>query len=334
MRALVTGASSFTGCWFALALASQGVTVTAIQRRPRHVYPPAERARLALLADRVTLLEAASLASEPVLAAIARSQPDLLCLHGAAVGDHRDPRYDVLEAVARTTEGLDHLLDAFSAAGGRAVLVTGSVFEVGEGASTEPLRAVNLYGLAKSLIWQIVRFAAERRGLILGKFVIAHPVGPFDKTMGLVPDLLAAWRRGEPALVRRPELVRDFLPIDALAAAYAAAALKLLGHGSVHLVPSLWPERTATFARRMARALRSRMGLDCAVAECEPSEPSEEPAIRIGLHDLRTLVPAWDPEAFWDLFARALDRPLTAAELSAHLARLRFDTTEALRVAA
>ncbi|MCS7266901.1 MAG: NAD(P)-dependent oxidoreductase [Geminicoccaceae bacterium] len=335
MRALVTGVSSFTGAWFALALVARGFAVTGVHRRARTDYPPEAQARLALLEGRVALLRAPALDSEPVRDALARERPRLLCLHGAEVGAHRAAGFDVLGAVARTTAGIDRLLDRFAGAGGRAVLVTGSVFEAEEGRGAAPLRAVNPYGLAKTLTWQVLRFAVERRNLALGKFVVAHPVGPFDKPTGLVPDLLAAWRRGEAAVLRRPRLVRDFLAIDGLAAAYARAALALLEHGHrVHLVPSLWPEPVRAFARRLSAAIGPRLSVRCTVREAEPPEPSEEPTVRTGLHDLCALVPAWDPEAFWNAFARSIQRPLDARETCALVARACGAVTSALATAA
>lgn len=318
MRALLTGASSFTGTWFASALAERGFSVTALHRRPLEAYPALTRRRLARLEGSASLVRLAGLASAQAHALLERERFDLLCLHGAEVGDHRSPTFDVGGALARTTAGLGPLLDRFAEGGGRAVLVTGSIFEADEGRGPPPLRAFNPYGLAKTLIWQTIRFETERRGLRLGKFVIAHPLGPFDKP-GLVSELLAAWCRGETATIRRPRLVRDFVAVDALARAYAEAARRLVEEsGPVHLVPSLWPESVAAFVGRLAGAIGRRTGLACAVRLAEPPEPSDEPPIRVGSASLYALVPDWDEERFWDGLAASLDpeRPPAAAMLS------------------
>lgn len=318
MRALLTGASSFTGTWFASALAERGFAVTAVHRRPLEAYPALARRRLARLEGRARLVRLPGLASAEARALVERERFDLLCLHGAEVGDHRSPSFDVAGALARTTAGLAPLLDRFAAGGGRAVLVTGSIFEADEGRGPAPLRAFNPYGLAKTLIWQTIRFETERRGLALGKLVIAHPVGPLDKP-GLVSELLAAWCRGETAAIRRPLLVRDFVAVDALARAYAEAARRLLEEGGpVHLVPSLWPESVAAFVDRLAAAIGGRTGLACAVRLAEPPEPSDEPPIRVGNDPVRALAPDWDEERFWDGLAATLDpeRPVGAPALS------------------
>ncbi len=305
MRALLTGASSFTGTWIATALAEAGFEVHALHRRSLAAYPPLPRRRLERLAGRVELIEAATLAG-PGAALVDALRPDLLCLHGAEVGDHRSPAFDVAAALGASCAGVGALLDRLAAAGGRAVLVTGSIFEADEGRGEAPLRAFNPYGLAKTLAWHTIRFEAERRGLTLGKLTIAHPVGPLDKP-GLVTDLLGAWRRGEAATVRRPQLVRDFVAVDALAAAYARTARRLLEEGRpVRVVPSLWPEPVGAFAGRLAAALRPRLGLACAVRFADPPEPTDEPPARVGLDPIAGLVPGWDEARFWDSVAADL----------------------------
>lgn len=307
MRVLLTGVSSFTGSWFARALAARGFTVTAGHRRSIEAYPRLQRRRLAGLEGRIRLVRLPGLASPEATALVESERFDLLCLHGAEVGDHRSPAFDVGGALARTTAGLGLLLDRFAASAGRAVLVTGSIFEADEGSGPAPLRAFNPYGLAKTLIWQTIRFEVERRGLIVGKFVIAHPVGPFDKP-GLVSELLGAWCRGEPARIRRPQLVRDFVAVDALATAYAETARRLVAEGRpLRLVPSLWPETVAAFTARLAAAIGTRTGLACAVRLADPPEPSDEPPARIGIEPLSELAPDWDEARFWDALAAGLD---------------------------
>lgn len=307
MRALLSGASSFTGTWFASALAGRGFAVTAVHRRPLDAYPPLARRRLARLEGRVRLVRLPGLASPEATALLDRGRFDLLCLHGAEVGDHRSPSFDVVGSLLATTAGLGPLLDRFAEAGGRAVLVTGSIFEADEGSGPEPRRAFNPYGLAKTLIWQTIRFEVERRGLLLGKVTIAHPVGPLDKP-GLVPELLAAWCRGEPGRIRRPQLVRDFLPVDALALAYAETARRLVEEArAIRLTPSHWPETVGAFARRLVAAIGPRTGLACALRLADPPEPTDEPPARVGTDPLRAFAPDWDEGRFWDALARGLD---------------------------
>lgn len=299
MRALLTGASSFTGAWFAHALTAAGIEVTATCRGRLDRYEGLARRRLDAVRRICRLVDGfadgAGAFAEPV---------DLLCLHGATVGDHRAAGFDPLAALAADTAGLEPLLDRFLAQGGRAVLATGSIFEADVGQGTPPHGALSPYGLAKTLTFQVIRHQVERRRLTLGRFVIPHPFGPLEKP-GLTAALAQAWHLGEVPLIRQPHLVRDFVPIDALAAAYArfAGALLVADH-PLTLTPSFWPESTAVFVARFGRELGPRLGLPCRSLSAEPPEPSAEPLIRVGTDALGTWLPHWDESRSWNLVAR------------------------------
>jgi nucleoside-diphosphate-sugar epimerase len=302
-RILLTGAASFTGAWFVQALAEAGAEVTAPLRGALDAGDADRRRRLAWIAGRCRLVEACPFGSERFLRLIRQVRPlDLLCHHGAKAGDHRDPALDPLAAAARHTHGLERVLAALDDAGCRALLLTGTVFEADEGRSDGPLPAIGPYGLAKSLTWQIVRHHAERRGLALGKLVIASPFGPLEKPC-LARHLVTAWLKGEVPVVRRPQLWRDHVQVQALAAAYAGFARDLPGRpGGIHrLTPSQFAEPLGRFAGRLARALAPRLGVPCRFVVAEPPEAADEPGMRLGLDPL-----AADPERAWDDYARHL----------------------------
>lgn len=303
MRVLLTGVSSFTGTWIARALRDAGADVVAACRGRIAEGGPDRRARLVWAADRCTLVEDCPFGSAPFLALVRRAGPfDLLGHHGAEVGDHRRPDLDVPAAVAANTRGIEPVLDGLAAGGCRTVLVTGTVFEADEGRGGDPLRAFSPYGLSKTLSWQVVRYHAERRGLTLGKFVIASPFGPLEKP-GLPRHLAESWRRGEVPVLRRPQLVRDHVQVQLLAAAYAGFARSLLDRSGTHrLTPSQYPERLDAFAARLAAALRARLGWRCRFTLLAPPEPVDEPLERCGIESLAEPGTA----AAWDAYARSL----------------------------
>ena len=212
MRLLLTGASSFTGAWFARTLAMEGYEVVAALRGPDQRDATLRGWRLAFIRDCCRIVPEAPFGSEAFLELLRREPFDLLCHHGAEVGDHKRPDYDVEAAVRANCHDLEPVLEAFLAAGGRALVLTGSIFEADEGQGEAPLRAFNPYGLAKTLTWHRFRFAAERRGLAIGKLVVAAPFGPLEKD-GFTASLMRAWVKGEVAVVRRPGVVRDHVAI-------------------------------------------------------------------------------------------------------------------------
>lgn len=317
MRVLLTGVSSFTGAWFARALASAGAEVLAVPRRDPALWEPERRARLALVPASVRILPAAPFGSPRFLELLERIGPlDLLALHGAEARDHRSPAFDVEAAVAANTRNVEAVMETAARRGVRAVLVTGSLFEAGEGAGEEPLRAFNPYGLSKTRSFQRLAEAARRRGLAVGKFVVGHPVGPFDKP-GLLRAFTEAWLRGGIPRLRHPQLVRDMQPVDRLARAYAGFAFALAERaGGIHrLVPRGFTGPLEELVEGIAAGLRRPLGLPCRFTVADPPERSGEPLCRIGLHPLHLLVPDWDEEAFfagWAAVLRGGSLPLAA----------------------
>ncbi len=307
IRVLFTGASSFTGAWFVTALAAAGAEVVAPCRGggPDAAGAPDRRQRLARVAGRCRLVPDAAFGSPAFLGLVRAAGPfDLLCHHGAKAGDHRDPGLDPLAAAAAPCRELAAVLEALQAGGCRAALLTGTVFEADAGAGgPTPRRAIGPYGLAKTLTWQIFRYHAEALGLPVAKFVVANPIGPLEKP-GLCRGLAEAWLDGRAAVLNRPQLVRDQLQVEGLAAAYAAFALALAADpGSRQVTPSQYPERLDRFAARLAAAMGPRLGIPCRFSLAEPPEPATEPLARVGIEPLATLVPGFDAEAAWDRHA-------------------------------
>ncbi len=304
----MTGASSFTGAWFASALLAAGHEVVALARRDPDAWEEARRRRLAFLAPGLRVLGPAPFGSRAFLHCLDSFGPfDLLALHGAEAGDHRSPRFDVAAAVAANTRNLDAVLERAAERGTRAVLVTGSLFEAEEGDGERPLRPFNPYGRAKTLTWRRIREAATARGLVVGKFTLGHPVGPGEKP-GLVRTVLDAWQAGELPHIRHPHLVRDFQPVDRLARAYAdfAARLPTMPAGTWTLCPSGWTGTLEELVERIAVAMRPRLARPCRFTVADPPEPTTEPVRRTGLHPLRLLVPDWDEGFFFDRWAAAV----------------------------
>ena len=140
--------------------------------------------------------------------------PDIVAHHGSLVGDYRSANFDVVGAVAENTRNVRAVMERMKVCGARAFVLTGTVFEPGEG--TDPGRAFSSYGLSKGITSDIFRRHAREFGVPLAKFVIPKPFGPLEEER-FCRYAYCRWLVGEPAIVRFPEYVRDNIHIDLLA---------------------------------------------------------------------------------------------------------------------
>jgi UDP-glucose 4-epimerase len=221
MRILFTGASSFTGYWFVRELVAAGHHVVAAFRgNGRYEGARAERARMVreLCEPRFGCPF-----GDDAFLDLVRSAPggfDVLCHHGAEVGDYRSPDFDPYRAAALNLHRLPEALRALKDRGCGRLVLTGSVFEQNEGAGSQPLRAFSPYGLSKGLTAAAAEFYADREGVTVEKFVIPNPFGPHEEPR-FTSYLMRSWLKGETARVQTPRYVRDNIPVDLLAKAYA-----------------------------------------------------------------------------------------------------------------
>jgi nucleoside-diphosphate-sugar epimerase len=302
MKVLFTGASSFTGYWFARQLVEAGHDVAAMFRRHRKEYTDGVRR------DRVELLEPLCQSfwgmafGEPAFldAIDSASSWDVLCHHAAEVGDYRSPMFDVEGAVAANTRNAPEVLDHLRQRGCRAVVVTGSVFETGEGAGSDGVPAVSPYGLSKFLTANSFRVHLAEKTLPMGKFVIPNPFGPYEERR-FTAYLMDKWFSNETASVRTPDYVRDNIHVSLLARAYVRF-VEYVARGSeswLKLNPSGYVESQGEFAHRVAREVRARTGLACAL-ELDQQVAFPEPRVRVNTDRLEPSALGWSEPMAWD----------------------------------
>jgi len=292
MRILLTGASSFTGAWFAKSLSDAGHHIVATLRGTRASYQGLKAQRLDWIADGCELVENAPFGSEALLAALQDGRFDILCHHAAEVTDYRSPDFDVAAALAANTFRIREVIATLHRTGCARIVLTGTIFEPGEGSGDMPLRAFNAYGLSKNLTAQLFDFHAGKIGV--GKFVIANPFGPYEEPR-FTDYLLRQWRRGEPAKIQAPDYVRDYVPVALMAEAYVRFAESLTPGARTKTAPSCYAESQAEFARRFAGEIGARLCLETPL-EFATQSVFDEPRTRVGTdpvpEDRRTA--AWD----------------------------------------
>ncbi|MFT0877368.1 NAD(P)-dependent oxidoreductase [Rhodopseudomonas sp. G2_2311] len=299
MRVLLTGASSFTGYWFARLLAEAGHEVVAPLRKPLAAYADGVRGeRVRRLANVAEIVEDCVFGSLR-FAELARRGFDLLCHHAAQVGDYRSPDFDIAGALRANTLNLREVL-----ANGtfKAVALTGSVFENDEGAGNAPLVAFSPYGVSKALTAEVVAFRCREAGIGYGKFVIPNPFGPLEEPR-FCAYLMRTWKAGEVAKVNTPAYIRDNIHVRLLALAYVRYAEELAaGSASARFNPSGYVETQGRFAERFASEMRDRLGLACGLDLARQSE-FPEPVMRVNTDPAALFVSNWNEQEAWDELA-------------------------------
>ena len=239
---------------------------------------------------------------DPAFLELLGSRPwDALCHHAADVTNYRSLDFDPVQALAANTLNLRPVLRALQDSGGTRVVLTGSVFEGGEGTGSQGLPHILPYGLSKALTAQVFGYETALAGLSMGKFVIPNPFGPKQEPR-FVQYLMGRWRQGQAAQVSTPDYVRDNIPVDLLARDYR----QFLESGEPRRNPSGIVGDQGSFAHLVAREMRARLGWKCELELARQTE-FHEPLIRINTDSAAPRHPDWNSAAVWDELAEDVD---------------------------
>ncbi|MGA2801872.1 MAG: NAD(P)-dependent oxidoreductase [Verrucomicrobiota bacterium] len=304
MKILFTGASSFTGFWFAKTLATAGYEIACPVTGDLEHYTNVRRQRVEKLKLLCRFIPHAPFGSENFLSLIRENNFDLLCHHAAEVANYKSLEFNALRALQNNTLNLRAVLAAAKERGLKAIVLTGSLFEPDEGAGDEPLRAFSPYGLSKGLTFQVFRYYCGETKLPLGKFVIPNPFGPFEEPR-FTAHLMRSWKAGKPIEVKTPDYIRDNIHVDLLAATYGQFVSRVgtMKSGCVKINPCGYTEKQGVFARRVAREVQTRLGWACEL-KLAKQEDFSEPLNRTNTEPAAKLVPGWNESKAWDEFTR------------------------------
>ncbi len=299
MRILLTGASSFTGSWFASVLAKAGHQVTATFRGSMDSYQGIRRARVEGIVGQIEPVWGLEFGDERFLDLVRTRDFDLLSHHAAEMTDYRSWDFEPLEASRMNTRNARVVLKALAERGCVRTIVTGSVFEPFEGIGDKAMRAFSPYGLSKHISFEIFRLEAERLKVRCDKFVIPNPFGPLEE--GRFTTYLAKeWLGGRAPTVATPAYIRDNIHVSLLARRYRTfCEAPSTGAGTDRATPSGFIESQGSFARRFAAEMAPRLGRPCQVNLANQKE-FPEPMIRTNETLAAFEDVDWSESAAWD----------------------------------
>ncbi len=298
MKILFTGASSHTGYWFVKELVAQGHEVTATFTKNFGEYEGIRKRRVMELQNICKPLNVVSFGDKNFLKAIKKEKWDLLCHHGAELGDYRSDDYNVGKTLSNNTLNVNKVLNELKESGCGHVLLTGTVFEPNEGAGTKPLKPIYLYGLAKHFTWEVFKYLAELKGMVLGKYVMPNTFGPMEdhKFTGY---LIKTWYNKEIPTILTPDYVRDNIHVSLSSKVYVEFAEKLVKKDrNVKISPSQYSGKQGEFAKIFAQEMEPRLNIPCPL-NFNDQKLFPEPRERVNTDKIDPAKYHWDKEKAW-----------------------------------
>jgi len=299
MKILLTGASSFTGMWFARELAQAGHQVLAPLQSKLELYQGIRRKRLEILMTAGVELRFDLAIGSPGFRALFKGGVDVICHHRAVTRNYQSMDFDICAALMENTQNLAALFKEGAEQGLRGMVLTGSIFESGEGTGTLPLRAFSPYGISKTLTFEMFRFFAEKTGVPIYKYVIPNPFGPYEEPR-FCDFLVRTWAQRRVPEVRTPDYVRDNIHVDLLALGYLDMVERAAtGKPPFRCNPSGYAESVGFFSQRFAHEIGGRLSIPTPLNLLDQKD-FPEPKIRTNFEPIAF---GWNEALAWDHLA-------------------------------
>ena len=302
MKILLTGASSFTGFWFAKELSINGYEVFASFTKPKiEDYEGIRRQRISLLLDKITTIWECKF-GDPKFLDIIKDGIDVLCHHGSDVTNYKSNSFNIDTALGNNTNNIIEVFETLNKNNCNTIVHTGSVFENNEGSGTLPLRAFSPYGLSKSFTYETLKYFSEIYNVKLGKFVIPNPFGPYEE-FRFTSFLIQNWFKGNIPEIKTPSYIRDNIHVDLLAKSYADFVNKVLqGADKIKKInPGLYAETQGEFTKRFAAEMEKRLNIPCKFELMQQTDFSE-PLERVNTKNISQQY-NWEENKSWDNLA-------------------------------
>ncbi|MFT4172259.1 MAG: CDP-glucose 4,6-dehydratase [Rhodocyclaceae bacterium] len=238
-RVLLTGHTGFKGSWLSIWLQSMGADVHGLALRPPTVPALFDEARVA---TDMTSTFGDIRDYETVLAAMRACQPEIV-IHMAAQPLVRYSYQAPVETYATNVMGTVHVLEAARQVGTVKAIVnvtTDKCYENNEWVwgyrEDEPMGGYDPYSNSKGCSELVTsayrRSFFQQSGIALASARAGNVIGGGDWAADrLVPDILRAFEKGHPVVIRNPHATRPWQHVLEPLSGYLALAQRLYGEG-------------------------------------------------------------------------------------------------------
>jgi CDP-glucose 4,6-dehydratase len=313
-RVLLTGHTGFKGSWLSLWLQSMGADLHGLALSPPTTPALFKEARVA---DGMTSLDGDIRDYETVYAAMAACRPEVV-LHLAAQPLVRHSYEAPVATYATNVMGTVHVLEAARQVGSVRAIVnvtTDKCYENREWVwgyrEDEPMGGYDPYSNSKGCA-ELVTSAYRRSffqdsGIALASARAGNVIGGGDWAADrLVPDILRAFERGQPVVIRNPHATRPWQHVLEPLSAYLLLAEQL--HGQGQALAEAWnfgpDEDGARPVQWIVEQMAQRWGKGAAWQLDEGNRPHEANYLKLDISKAKARLD-WRPR--WDL-ATALEQ--------------------------
>lgn len=301
MKILMTGASSFSGAWFARKLAASGHEVFATFTGDKYSYKGLRQKRFQTFNSNVEPIWSTKFGDESFLKFVKENNFDCFLHHGAYVKDYKSDTFDVRSAINENCFNVTRVAEHIAKAGCQFCVFTGTFSEPFEAIGDQFNKPFNLYSLSKHLSFEIFRYAFEKVDINVGKFVMPNPFGPYEDAR-FTSYLANEWSQGRCAKVLTPEYVRDNIHISLLSMAYLDYVSSLGEQFRPRANPSGYVGDQKSFTLKFQYELQSRLNWKCEI-DFVQQKTFPEPKIKVNFEDAAGRFETWSEQTAWDELA-------------------------------
>jgi nucleoside-diphosphate-sugar epimerase len=218
-KILLSGITSFSGCYIAAELIKSGYKVYAPLLKAADQYTGLKAQRLKL-ASGAELIAPCDIGTVRFIELINEIKPQVFINHGGYVQNYRSLDFDFLKHLETNLKHIKVLTSALQANGCKLFIHSGSAFEPGEECSQY---GVSPYGVAKKMVWDMTCFWCLQNKLPVVKLVIPNPYGHLENDDRLLPVFAKLIKEGKPIKLSEPAVVRNNIKGEDLAKHYLQA---------------------------------------------------------------------------------------------------------------